>query len=521
MQRGNFSRRGFVQSSLALLGAYGLPMWYARDTLAAFQQQSNPPSNDAIRIGCVGIGSKHSRGAAVVSDFRNQRKFPVRGVAVCDVDNNHLGRAATILQNWGYKEVTTYHDYRDLNDRKDLDAVIVATPDHWHALVAIDAMKKGKDVYCEKPLTLTVAEALAMEKVAAETGRVVATGSQQRSDSRFRLACELVRNGRIGKIKTIECRIDGNPTSGPIPKVKVPDGFDYDMWLGPCPMADYVDDGKHTRCHYEFRWWYEYSGGKMTDWGAHHLDIAQWALGKDGSGPTAVEVLKSTPPSTDPNAYNTHPEFQVQYTYPEGTKVTAMSGGGSGPHRLVDKDGNLPKRNNQEFEISPNENGVLFIGEDGIIFVNRGRILASDARLLSEPLPSSATKLEVSGHHQLNFLECMKSRQKPICSEKVGASSVIVCHIGVIALRTGKKLQWDPVAHHFDDAEANAMLSRPMRAPWKLDAGTVAGVGATPALLNVNHEGNETNAVVAATACQPVVSCQPAPICRPRRLFRR
>jgi len=471
MTRGNLSRRGFVGTSLALMGAYGLPNWYAQQSFAASQEkETDKKSADAIRIGVVGIGSPNSRGRDVFNDFHNQKSYKIRGVAVCDVDNNHVGRAATLLQNKGYKEVTTYHDYRDLNDRKDIDAVIVATPDQWHALVAIDAMKKGKDVYCEKPLTLTIEEALAMQQVAEKTGRVVATGSQQRSDSRFRLACELVRNGRLGKIDTIECRIGNNPVSGPIPVAKVPEGFDYDMWLGPCPMAEFVDNGKETRCHYQFRWWYEYSGGKMTDWGAHHLDIAQWALGRDGSGPIAVEVLRATAPSTDPNAYNTHPDFHVQYMYDNGTKVIAMSGGGTGPHRLVDKDGNVGKRKNgEEIQIGPDENGVLFNGENGKLFVSRGTILASEAKLLSEPLPTSATKLEVSPHHQANFLECVKSRKKPICTVEVGVSSVIVCHIGVIAMRLGKKLKWDHAKSRFDVSEANAMLSRPMREPWKLE----------------------------------------------------
>lgn len=465
----SLSRRGFVGRSMALLGAAGLPSWYAAETVAHAANR-NVERGDALRFGSIGIGSPQSRGSAIYSDARGQQAHPVRAVAACDVDNNHVGRAVARMLNDGYKEVTAYHDYRLLNDRKDLDFVLIATPDQWHALTAIDAMKKGKDVYCEKPLTLTVEEALAMVEVAKKTGRVVATGSQQRSDNRFRLACELIRNGRIGKVQTVECRIGGNPKSGEIPKKPVPNGFDYNFWLGPCPEADYVDDGKHTRCHYEYRWWYEYSGGKMTDWGAHHLDIAQWALGKDGSGPIAVETLKAEAPSDKPNEYNTHPEFHIQYTYDNGTKVIAMSNGGTGPHKLVDKDGNMPKRRDgSEYGISPDENGVLFVGDAGMIFVSRGTILANDAKLLTEPLPSSATRLEVSHNHMVNFLDCLKSRGKPITNVEVGASSVIVCHIGVISMRTGKRLKWDPVSHQFDDATANAMLSRHMRAPWKLE----------------------------------------------------
>jgi predicted dehydrogenase len=472
MHRANLSRRGFVQSSIAALGAAGLPSWYAADAVAAAESADAIRKDDsAIRFGCIGIGSQHSRGLAIYNDARSQQVHKTQFLACCDVDANHLGRGVARMQTHGFKTVTAYHDFRDLNDRKDIDAVMIATPDHWHALIAIDAMKKGKDVYCEKPLTLTIEEALALQKVAKKTGRVMATGSQQRSDHRFRMACELVRNGRIGQVKTVECRIGSNPISGPIPKKPIPESFDYEMWLGPTPMADYVSDDKHARCNYEFRWWYEYSGGKMTDWGAHHLDIAQWALGKDGSGPIAVEVIKATEPSNDPNEYNTHPEFHVQYTYEEGTKVIAMHGDGTGPHRLVDKDGNVPRKGDgTEVQIGPSENGVLFVGTEGMVFVSRSTILASDAKLLAEPLSNGAVRLEVSPDHMVNFLDCVKSRKKPICSVDVGASSVIVCHLGTIALRTGEKLRWDPVRHQFDDAEANAMLSRKMREPWKLEA---------------------------------------------------
>lgn len=470
MHKGNWSRRGFLNSVLAGLGAAGLPSWFAAETLAASTSTSNRADTSPIRIGCIGVGSQHSRGLAIYNDARNQNAHPTQFLACCDVDSNHVGKAVARMQSHGFKTITAYRDFRDLNDRNDIDAVLIATPDHWHALVAIDAMKKGKDVYCEKPLTLTIEEALALKQVAKKTGRVLATGSQQRSDNRFRLACELVRNGRIGQIKTVECRIGKNPVSGPIPKKNVPEGFDYELWLGPAPMADYVADDKHARCNYEFRWWYEYSGGKMTDWGAHHLDIAQWALGKDGSGPTIVEVLQAVAPSKDPNEYNTHPEFHVQYTYDDGTRVIAMHGDGSGPHRLVDKDGNPPRnKEGAEIAIGPSENGVLFVGTEGTIFVSRSFILANEARFLAEPLPSGATRLEVSTNHMVNFLDCVKSRKSPICSADIGAGSVIVCHLGTIALRCGKKLRWDPARHELDDAEANAMRSRPMRGPWRLE----------------------------------------------------
>jgi predicted dehydrogenase len=460
MERGNLSRRGFLQRSLAGLAAAGLPLWYAREVVAADEaKKAGEKNGDRIVMGAVGIGSPQSRGRAIMNDAMGQKG--VEYVAVCDVDGRHRTRAVEDVKKAAEShkkpaaDVTAYKDFRELLDRKDIGAVTIATPDQWHVLVAIDALRKGKDVYCEKPLTLTIAEGIALRKVVKETGRVFQVGSQQRSDGRFRLACELVRNGRIGKIKTVETRIGANPTSPPLPKVDPPKELDWDLWLGPTPLVDYVelttgeDNKKHTftRCHYEFRWWYEYSGGKMTDWGAHHNDIAQWGLGMDESGPVAVEA-EGDAPAQEPNRYNCHPNFKVTYTYASGTRLVCTSGG---------------------------ENGVKFVGEDDKwIFVDRGKIVASDgdaktSKLLTEPLPQDAVRLYHSDNHMGNFIECVRSRKPTICTAEVGHRSVTVCHLGVIALRSGKKLKWDPAKEEFvGDADANKWLSREMRSPWKL-----------------------------------------------------
>ncbi len=244
------------------------------------------------------------------------------------------------------EDIQKYADFRELVARDDLDAVIVGTVDHWHALTSIAAMKYGCDVYCEKPLALTIAEGQAMVKATRKYDRIFQTGNMQRSDARYRLACELVRNGRLGKIHTVEARIGANPEGGPFAVSDAPKDLDWDLWKGPTADVPYVKE----RCHYEFRWWYEYSGGKLTDWGAHHNDIAQWGLGKDGTGPISVTATGQAP-KKDPNSYNCHPHFAVTYEYDDGVRLVTTSDG---------------------------ENGNRFIGDKGWLFVSRERIEASD-----------------------------------------------------------------------------------------------------------------------------------------------
>jgi predicted dehydrogenase len=456
MNRGNLSRRGFLQRSLAAMAATGVPAWYARTVLAEEKKEQKVGANDRVVMGAIGIGSPQSRGRAIAHDALNTKR--VQYVSICDVDGRHRKAAVEDMKK-ANQEVKPYEDFHELLDNKDLQAVTIATPDHWHAIIAIEAMKRGKDVYCEKPLTLTVAEGQAVAEVAKKTGRTFQTGSMQRSDGRFRLACELVRNGRLGQLKRVETRIGANPTSPSLPKVDVPSELDWDRWLGPTPKVDFVEktQGGHTytRCHYEFRWWYDYSGGKMTDWGAHHNDIAQWGLGADDGGPIAVES-EGTAPSKEPNSYNCHPTFKVTYTYPHDVK-------------LVCAHTQLP--DSLDKGMRGHDNGVLFVGEgDKWIFVSRSTIVASDKKLIDEPLPEDRkVRLYVSNNHMANFLDGIRDHKACICPAEVGFHSVVVCHIGVISLRTGKAFKWDPAKMRSDSDEANKMLSRPMRAPWKLD----------------------------------------------------
>jgi predicted dehydrogenase len=466
-----------MRQSLAGLSAVGLPAWYADQLFAAQEKTAagalqQPGANGRLNIGVIGVGPGDRRSNGL---YNAAKKFKhVNFTAVCDVDARHLEYAIAQYKKDSY-EVKGYKDYRQLMDSRDVDAVIIAVPDHWHALIALDALRKGKDVYCEKPLTLTVEEALLLKKAVKDTGKVLQTGSQQRAEffGRFRLATEVVRSGRLGKIKTIECRIDGNPISGPLPAVDPPKELDWDMWLGPAPKTQYRyrAGGRNgqSNCHYEFRWWYEYSGGKMTDWGAHHLDIAQWCLNMDGNGPIAVEHVESASPYSKGDGYNCHQTFRVKYTYANGTEVFAMSGGGTAVKAMVDVKGEPRKDKTGREGVGPNDNGLLIVGENGTVFVGRSFILASDEKLLSEPIKSDLKLYPTRPTDQMgNFLDCVKSRETPITGVDVGAGSVIVCHIGTIALRTGKRLKWDPKAYKFDDAEANKMLSREMRSPWKL-----------------------------------------------------
>jgi predicted dehydrogenase len=438
MRHAAISRRGFLENSLGTLVAAGLPLWYAREVVAAVQEQEAAKServgpNDTITMGAIGVGGQ---GTGIMKQA--MKRPGVKFVAVCDVDEAHCARAAKEVG----PDCAKFHDFRELVDRKDIDAVTIGTVDHWHALTSIAAMKAGKDVYCEKPLALTVPEGQAMLKAARKYDRIFQTGSMQRSDARYRLGCELVRNGRVGKVHTVEARIGANPTGGPFPVVSVPKELDWDFWQGPTPEVPYIKE----RCHAEFRWWYEYSGGKLTDWGAHHNDIAQWALGYDETGP--VSVTASGSPATrkpDKSSYNCHPHFAVTYVYKDGTHLVTSSDG---------------------------ENGNRFIGDDGWLFVNRSRIEASDPKLLEAKLPDSAVRLYRSNNHMANFLEGVRTRKRPICDVAIGHRSASVCHIGVISLRLGLPLNWDPDAEQFvgPRAEAgNKMLSREMRSPWKLE----------------------------------------------------
>jgi predicted dehydrogenase len=416
------TRREFLKSSVVTAAAFAVPTIVPSSVFGA-----NAPSN-RITIGSIGLGGM---GTGNMKGFKGKSGSQV--VALCDVDSGHLEKAC---QTAGLDEKSCYNDFRDLLARDDVDAVVVSTPDHWHVPASIAAVKAGKDVYCEKPLTLTIAGGRALSDAVKRYGRVLQTGSQQRSGSEFRRACELVRNGRIGKLHTIKVGIPGNnrkcpPTWEAKP---VPEGFDYDMWLGPAPWEPYTEQ----RCHYQFRFILDYSGGQMTNWGAHYLDIAQWGNGADDTGPVEIEGKGDFPES---GLFTTAKKVDITYTYANGVKLLLTTGGG-----------------NTRFE-----------GSDGWVFVTRGKIDAEPKSLLKEKIGADEIKLYNSRDHKQNFLDCIKSRKDPIASAEIGHRSSTVCHLGNIAMLLGRKVKWDPKKERFiNDSAADSMIGRSMRSPWRL-----------------------------------------------------
>lgn len=389
-------------------------------------------ANERIVTAHVGVGGQ---GTSNLNAFIGKGASPA---AIVDVDSDHLAKVVKMVGDKGHK-CEGYADYRQMLERKDIDAVVISTPDHWHALATIHACQAGKDVYCEKPLSLTIAEGRRMVEVARAEKRIVQTGSQQRSDDRFRQACEYVRNGRIGEIKEVLVGIPGSNFSGPpVADGEPPKALNYDLWLGPAPQRPY----NTKRVHYLFRFFWDYSGGQMTNFGAHHLDIAQWGLGMDQSGPVSTEGTAEYHPQ---KWYETTMSCRLTHTYANGAKVIVGQ---------LQKD--IP-------------GGCTFIGAKGKIFVDRSKIVSTPDDILKEPLADDAERLYKSKNHHQNFLDCIKSRELPICDVEIGHRSATVCHLGNIAARLGRKIQWDPVNETMvDDAEAAAMVSRPYRAPWKL-----------------------------------------------------
>jgi predicted dehydrogenase len=379
-------------------------------------------------------------------DAKNAARFG-NIVAVCDVDEDHAAQAA---KQFGGPDKTPqpFTDFRRALDLKDVDIVINATPDHWHTLINLAAAGAGKDIYAEKPLTLTIDEGKRLVKEVRKRKVVLQTGTQQRSNKLFRVATELARNGRLGKLTQVTVFVPAGLRQGPFQPQPVPPGFHWDMWLGQAPKVEYMKE----RCHQTFRWWWDYSGGPVTDWGAHHNDIARWAIGLDG--PTRVQARALTEPI--PGGFTTPSEFEATLTWANGVTQLVKTTPDDSPFGVaLKKDGQ--------------RNGVRLEGTDGWIWVNRTNIEASNPEMLDAPLENPAVRLEVSDDHMGNFFEAVRTRKDPISPVEAGHLSANVGHLIVIALRTGRALQWDPEDEKFvgDGArEGNAQLARRMRKPY-------------------------------------------------------
>ncbi|MCP4644584.1 MAG: Gfo/Idh/MocA family oxidoreductase [bacterium] len=435
---GQVSRRGFLKRTSAL-AATAVAAPYIVPASALGLDGTVAPSNRTV-IGCIGLGGM---GTGNMRNFLGFKEVQV--VAVCDVDKAHRDRAIGIVnQRYGNEDCAGYNDFRELLVRGDLDAASIATPDHWHAIPAIAAATAGLDIYAEKPLALTISEGRAMCDAVNRYGTVWQTGSWQRSTGRFRPACELVRNGRIGEVHTVEVGLPTGPSCGPQPEMPIPEGFDYDLWLGPAPQAPYTV----KRCHGNFRWLLDYSGGQLTDWCAHHGDIANWGMGTEGTGPVEVTPIEVEYPRD--GLWNAATSYRFECKYAPGASPVAPKGFTMVVSNRV-------------------RGGARFIGTDGWVWVDRGGWDADPKSLLEERIGPNETQLYRSNNHHGNFLECRKTRAKTITPIEAAHRAITIAHLGNIVMKLGRKAQWDPVRERFvNDPEADRKLTRARRGTWHL-----------------------------------------------------
>ena len=428
--RNHLTRRQFVKQAGAAIAA---PCFLPSLTSAA-GRPLRPAASERITMGLIGCGGM---GRGDMGGFLGMPDVQV--VAVCDPDVVQRNAAkADVDKRYGSADCVTYNDYRELLARDDIDTVIQATPDHWHALVVTDSARAGKDIYGEKPLSLTIQQGRVMSDTVARYGRVFQTGSQQRSDGRFRFACELVRNGRIGRVRRVTCGLPTGPTTDPKPPIPVPEGFDYNRWLGPAPAVPYCEG----RTHWNFRWILDYSGGQVTDWGAHHIDIAHWGLGLAETGPIEVAGEGEFPAD---GLWNAATNYRFVAKYRTGVEIAVTNAF---------------------------ENGVKWEGDDGWVFVSRGRIDAHPKSLLQEKIGASEINYPrppAGDGHRRNFIECVRSRAATIAPIEQAHRTITVAHLGNISMQLGRKVRWNPDTEHFvDDPEAERMRDRAMRDPWRL-----------------------------------------------------
>jgi len=422
-------------------------------------------ANSRPRIAVIGCGVRWDK-RVFVSDGRYGvgKQFPKFGdiVAVSDVDSQRQERAKGIVRDWHGKSPEGMSDYRKVIDDPKIDVVHISTPDHWHAKIAIEAMLAGKDVYCEKPMTLTIEEGQLICDVCRKTDAVFQVGTQQRSMRQFIKAIALIREGRLGKLQRVQCAIGGAPESPALPIVEAPKHLNWDRWLGPAPNVAYRFKanapniiGSWSRSHYEFRWWYEYSGGKLTDWGAHHVDIATWGMDKTDTGPVSIDPVMVEHPvefkdgyPVVGNRYNTATKFHIKAIYADGVELTIRH---------------------------DTDNGILFEGTKGRIFVNRGKLVGKPVEdLASRPLPDGALekvyKDKQLTDHVANFFESVTVRKQPISDVFSHHRMLTTCHLAGIAARLGRNIRWDPEKEEIiGDSIAKSFISRKNRKRFEIE----------------------------------------------------
>jgi predicted dehydrogenase len=419
-----------------------------------------------INVGAIGTG-RISRGHDMPGIWKHDS---ARIMAVCDLDTKRLEEAKTLVNGHytrttgkPFSGVTGYTDYRELLANKDVDAVVISTPDHWHTIIAIAAVNAGKDVYLQKPASLTIAEGRALSDAVQRTGRIFQIGSQQRSAAQFRYAAELVRNGRIGQLKTVSVGLPGDPAGPEEPEMPVPRNLDYDAWLGSTPVVYYTEKRVHPQTGYDRPGWLrceQFGAGMITGWGAHHIDSAHWGMGTERTGPVEIWGKAEFPKS---GLWDVHGPFKTEALYENGV------------HMIVS--GEFP-------------NGIKFEGTQGWIFVSRGSdtvtssdpvaklkdakaLSASDPKILTSVIGPSEFHLPVSSDHHGNWLDAVRSRKQPIAPVEEAHRSCSACLLHHAAMKLPRKLYWDPVRERFkNDDEANALLSRPQRKPYVIQEAT-------------------------------------------------
>lgn len=429
------SRRRFFRQGAAAVVSTAAPVFIPSAVLG---MGDRPSPGNRITMAMIGVGSM---GLRHVHGFLQQPDCHI--TAICDVDGVRCAEAARVVNEaYGTSGCRMFGDFRELLACPDIDTVCIAVPDHWHGVLSLAAIRVGKDIYGEKPLARTIVEGRAICDAVRRYGCVWETGSWQRSTDNFRFGCELVRNGRIGRLRRVEVCLGTGPTTGIHPVMPVPEHLNYEMWLGPAPWAPYTE----MRCHWNFRWIHDYSGGQVTDLGAHHIDIAQWGMGTDDTGPVEVAGVGQFPTE---GLWDAAVRYRFECKYANGIEMAVSS--------------------EDDFQ-----NGVRFVGDEGWVFVGRGRTATEPARLMRERIGPGEIHLprprgnDRDGHRR-SFLDCVKHRGRPMTPPEIGHRSVAIAHLANIAMLLGRKIRWNPEREEIvDDASASRMLRPSLRAPWHL-----------------------------------------------------